>query len=450
MTCSGYGDRMTHTDGDRYTRLRQLGWDMDVLRRSIVLVVGAGALGNEIIKNLALAGLGNLLIIDPDTIESHNLTRSVLFRASDVGKSKCAVAAAAAAEIEPGMNARWFQSNVQETLGLGVFKEVDVVLGAVDNLQTRRDINANCMRTGTTFIDGGLYFLDGDVRIFTDKFSVCFDCTLTEDEREDGRRRWSCLGLASENGSPVGPTAPTIASMVGGLQAQLALKYLHRGQPAPYPMRVPSGTRIRFNGIADEYESWALNRDPTCPTHLTAESISEATVRRVALSNDVVAEELLQKVQGEFGAESYVDLGFDLVFELSCVRCGRTERCLKRQGSMTFLDTMCPVCTVPNCHQCGRRLAESAFAQSDMVFPDRIDCAFCFESTPVIIRENSMISRLDPESPGLSHTLSQLTVPLMDILEIKGAKGDEPTFVQLDGDRERVFEAPYIRGLPNT
>ena len=191
---------MTHADGDRYTRLRQLGWDMDLLRRSIVLVVGAGALGNEIIKNLALAGLGNLLIIDPDTIETHNLTRSVLFRASNVGEKKSAVAAAAATDIEPGMNARWFHSNVQETLGLGVIREVDVILGAVDNLQTRRDLNASCMRTGTPFIDGGLYFLDGDVRVFTDPFSVCFDCTLTEDEREDGRRRWSCLGLAPKTG----------------------------------------------------------------------------------------------------------------------------------------------------------------------------------------------------------------------------------------------------------
>jgi len=233
--------------------------------------------------------------------------------------------------------------------------------------------------------------------------------------------------------------------MVGGLQAQLALKYLHRGQPAPYPMRVPSGTRIRFNGIADEYERWALNRDPACPTHLTAESVSEATVRRVALSNDVVAEELLQKVQGEFGAESYVDLGFDLVFELSCVRCGRTELCLKRHGSVTFLDTMCTACTDTNCRRCGRPLAESAFGQSDMVFPDRIDCASCFESNPIVIRETRTLSRLDPESPGLSYPLSQLTVPLMDILEVKGTERDEPTFVQLHGDRGRVFEGPNIR-----
>ena len=91
---------------DRYTRLRELGWDLELLRRSQVLVVGAGALGNEIVKNLALAGVGNLIIVDTDTIESHNLTRSVLFRASDVGRSKAQVAAEAAMEIEPALAAR--------------------------------------------------------------------------------------------------------------------------------------------------------------------------------------------------------------------------------------------------------------------------------------------------------------------------------------------------------
>ncbi|HJO81832.1 MAG TPA: ThiF family adenylyltransferase, partial [SAR202 cluster bacterium] len=62
---------------DRYTRLVELGWNMDLLRRGTVLVVGAGALGNEIIKNLALAGVGNVLVVDLDEIETHNLTRSV-------------------------------------------------------------------------------------------------------------------------------------------------------------------------------------------------------------------------------------------------------------------------------------------------------------------------------------------------------------------------------------
>ncbi|MDP7532542.1 MAG: ThiF family adenylyltransferase, partial [SAR202 cluster bacterium] len=238
---------------DRYTRLVELGWNMDLLRRGTVLVVGAGALGNEIIKNLALAGVGNVLVVDLDEIETHNLTRSVLFRGSDVGRRKAEVAAMAAADIEPRINVRWFDTPVQNTLGLGVFRNVDVVLGGLDNIQTRRDVNRACMLTETPFIDGGLYFLDGDVRTFLPPFPVCFDCTMTQDERDAGWRRWSCLGLLGDGGAGVGPTAPTVASMIGGLQVQLALKYLHRDYDGPYEMQVPNGVRIRFNGFADEY-----------------------------------------------------------------------------------------------------------------------------------------------------------------------------------------------------
>ena len=220
-------------DEERYRRLRELGWDLELLGSSRVMVVGAGALGNEIIKNLALAGVGTLLAVDSDTIETHNLTRSVLFRATDVGRSKAEVAAQAAREIEPALNIRWFHSPIQHTLGLGVFRLADVVLGAVDNLQTRRDLNRACMFADTPFIDGGLFYLDGDVRTFLPPFHVCFDCTLTQDERDEGWRRWSCLKLSAESDFPVGPTAPTIASMVGGLQAKLALKYLHRTKDLP-------------------------------------------------------------------------------------------------------------------------------------------------------------------------------------------------------------------------
>ena len=171
---------------DRYTRLTELGWNMDLLRRGTVLVVGAGALGNEIIKNLALAGVGNVLVVDLDVIESHNLTRSVLFRASDVGRRKAEVAALAAVDIEPRMNVRWFDAPFQTTLGLGALGNVDIVLGSLDNIQTRRDLNRACLLTNTPFIDGGLYFLDGDVRTFLPPFPVCFDCTLTQDERDTG------------------------------------------------------------------------------------------------------------------------------------------------------------------------------------------------------------------------------------------------------------------------
>lgn len=74
---------------DRFARFRLIGWwDQQRLSAAKVLVVGAGALGNEIVKNLALLGVGNLLIADLDRIENSNLSRSVLYRAADQGCRK--------------------------------------------------------------------------------------------------------------------------------------------------------------------------------------------------------------------------------------------------------------------------------------------------------------------------------------------------------------------------
>jgi adenylyltransferase/sulfurtransferase len=429
-------------DAERYTRLRELGWDMDVLRQSRVMVIGAGALGNEIIKNLALSGLGTLLLADPDRIETHNLTRSVLFRGSDVGAGKAEVAARTAEEIEPNLKVRWFDTKVQSTFGLGVFRRVDVVLGAVDNLQTRRDLNAASMRTGKPFIDGGLFFLDGDVRVFATPYPACFDCTLSDEERADGQRRWSCLGLSDEGSAqsgPVGPTAPTISSMVGGLQAQLALKYLHRNTETLYKNRIPNATRIRFNGFADEYESWSLGRDVDCPTHLSAETIDDADVQQTILSASSTGWDLLEQVQRTHGQGAYIDLGFDLVHSLVCGNCGRSDRSLQRQGAVPISQTICPDCTAASCRDCGSSIVESAILNPELVFPDRIQCAHCFEPNEMFLREASTVNRIETGSPVLDHTLADMTVPMLDLLEVGGSEDDHRAFIELTGDESAVF-----------
>src|SRR3954471_13616406 len=89
-------------DSDRYSRLRLIPWwRQEKLASAKVLVVGAGALGNEVLKNLALLGVGTTYVIDLDTVEPSNLSRSVLFRAEDGGRGKAEVAARRACEINP-------------------------------------------------------------------------------------------------------------------------------------------------------------------------------------------------------------------------------------------------------------------------------------------------------------------------------------------------------------
>src|SRR5512143_427107 len=76
-------------DQDRYARLRLMeGYRQDVIEQAQIMVVGAGALGNEVLKNLALLGAGHLFVVDFDTIEASNLTRSILYRQADQGRSK--------------------------------------------------------------------------------------------------------------------------------------------------------------------------------------------------------------------------------------------------------------------------------------------------------------------------------------------------------------------------
>ncbi|MDB5324887.1 MAG: UBA/THIF-type binding protein, partial [Phycisphaerales bacterium] len=89
-------DDVAEQDG-RFDRFKLIGWwDQRRLSEAKVLVIGAGALGNEIIKNLALLGVGHVVIADKDTIENSNLSRSVLYRADDTGQMKATTAAVAA------------------------------------------------------------------------------------------------------------------------------------------------------------------------------------------------------------------------------------------------------------------------------------------------------------------------------------------------------------------
>src|SRR5689334_17642368 len=100
-------------EANRYDRQERItGWDQAALRNAYVLVAGAGALGNELIKNLTLMGVGHLLIIDSDTIEPSNLSRTVLFRETDIGKPKAQTAAKAAALLNPEVDLRWIDGDL--------------------------------------------------------------------------------------------------------------------------------------------------------------------------------------------------------------------------------------------------------------------------------------------------------------------------------------------------
>jgi adenylyltransferase/sulfurtransferase len=187
-----------------------------------VLVIGAGALGNEIIKNLALLGVGNLLIADMDRVENSNLSRSVLYREADNGSMKATVAAQAAREIYPDVKAHAFNGNIVHDLGLGAFRWADVVLGGLDNREARLAINRNCYRVNRPFIDGAIESIDGSARVFVPD-GPCYECTMSAQDWKLLQMRRSCNLLSRpemEGGKT--PTTPTVSSIIAGVQCQEA------------------------------------------------------------------------------------------------------------------------------------------------------------------------------------------------------------------------------------
>jgi adenylyltransferase/sulfurtransferase len=211
-----------------------------------VLVVGAGALGNEVLKNLALLGVGHIFIIDFDKIETTNLTRSVLFRAEDRGHGKAYVAAAGVLRINPDVKVTALNGNVLTDLGLGVFRDIDLAIGCLDNREARLWVNRQCWKADKPWVDGGIQEISGVVKVIVPGKGACYECAMTEMDYRLINLRYSCP-LLSRDDMAMGrvPTAPTIASMIAGMQVQEALKLLHGRGIRSGCATVFDGTRTR-------------------------------------------------------------------------------------------------------------------------------------------------------------------------------------------------------------
>ena len=140
------------------------GWDQLALKNSTVFIAGVGALGCEIAKDLALCGVGKLILCDLDTIETSNLSRQMLFYKGDEGRPKAEVAAERVKRMNPFMEIEFYFKPIQE-LPMELYQSCDLIIAALDNFKARIDLNKICLNLKKPMIDGGTMGMEGHVQV---------------------------------------------------------------------------------------------------------------------------------------------------------------------------------------------------------------------------------------------------------------------------------------------
>ncbi len=338
----------------RFSRFQAIPWwDQSLLRRGRVLVVGAGALGNEVVKDLALLGVGRVLILDMDTIEASNLSRSVLFRPRDEGRPKAVAAAAAAREIYADIQAEGIIGNILADVGQGYFRWAQVVVGALDNREARVFVNRTCAQVGRAWIDGGIDVLSGIVRGFAPPASACYECTMGQADWDMLAKRRSCSLLARQALAEGGtPTTPTTASIIGAMQVQEVVKRLHG-------MDSLAGAGYVFEGLAHSSYNVEYPISPDCPWHEPQPEIQP----RADWGSDTPMREIAAAAAEALGGLDAIDLSRELVEALDCPACGHSRRLLQPIDRITADEAVCAKCRA----ECAPRFVHSLTADSELL-----------------------------------------------------------------------------------
>jgi molybdopterin/thiamine biosynthesis adenylyltransferase len=328
--------RIAETDlrDDRYSRQRLIPWwNQQKISSCRLLIVGAGALGNEILKDAALLGFRKVIIVDLDQIEESNLSRTILYRDEDIGRSKAEVAARAYRALARDAQVQPLNLNIVHNCGLGVFAWSDVILAGLDNREARLWINRSAWKMNRPWIDGAIEGINGVVRVFLPGSAPCYECTLGEVDWALLEKRLSCnlLRLEPTVEGKI-PTTPTISSIIAGLQVQEAVKLIH-GLPTL------AGKGYVFEGLNHSSYVVEYTEKADCMSHYTVPRV----VRLAESSADLTLEQLRKRGQADLeSSDVVIEFSRDVVQKFVCPHCAAEEEIFAPLGSVSFDGAHCP------------------------------------------------------------------------------------------------------------
>ena len=236
----------------RYSRqimLPQIGIEgQQKLLNSRALIIGLGGLGSPVAMYLASAGVGHLTLVDDDVVDLSNLQRQILHAQYDIGKNKVDSAQDTLLALNPDISITTFGTRLDDKTLSQQVQQADIVLDATDNFSTRFKINRACVQNRTPLVSGAAIRTEGQVAVFRPELgdSPCYRCLY----KDEGELDETC----TENGV----LAPLVG-IIGSIQAMEAIKVLLEIGDSL------CGRLLVLDGMAMEWRTMKLNKDPDCP-----------------------------------------------------------------------------------------------------------------------------------------------------------------------------------------
>lgn len=232
---------------ERYARhlvLREIGGPgQQALKAASVLVVGAGGLGAPAALYLAAAGVGRIVLADPDVVDLSNLQRQVIYAEADIGAPKAAAAARRLLALNPHIVVEPMQVRLDEANARDLVLGVDLVLDGTDDFATRFCVNAASLAEGKTLVSGAIGRWTGQVAVFAGR--PCYRCLVPEIPPE------------AETCSAVGVVG-ALAGVIGSMMALEAVKLITGAGEAL------TGRLLLYDALAAETRTVRIGADPGC------------------------------------------------------------------------------------------------------------------------------------------------------------------------------------------
>ncbi|MHA2224559.1 MAG: HesA/MoeB/ThiF family protein [Candidatus Hodarchaeales archaeon] len=305
---------------DRQFRLP--GWRQEILKQSTVLIVGVGGLGVEVAKNLAMVGIGRLILVDLDTIEHSNLNRQILFIGAPEGSPKADYAAKRLKELNPFIEVESYNCPLQD-LPPNLYREVDLYVAGLDSIEARLELNRRAVHNRKPLIDAGTAAYNGHVYCIFPFVNACLECDPLIEREQDQLGACTLVGVPrkpahcilkgqlkfeQEQGRPINilnanevkkvneyanklleehfpesplfqidqiiqiidnhePTVITINSVMASLQSQEAVRILHHVHTVKDEKKLGSlqMNYLIYNGLTGKFYEIQKPINPNCP-----------------------------------------------------------------------------------------------------------------------------------------------------------------------------------------